>query len=322
MVYGLGLPPARQGGHGRREEGCGEVPSSGGAELGQREAARPEQLGARGLGGSGSGLGGAVLLSPWLPPILPPCNPPATPTAAHTVFEAAKSRVYDLQQGGPQARKRKQPGGGPGVPGTSASHGAGGGGAGGGGGGAPSEPGTLRLEPVLERQPKWDLLREVLAEVQQERAALMAGGGDGGGEEEGAEEQQGPPQQQEQQQQHEQQQQQQQQQQQAAGAAGPSGEQRTAGGGSACGPGGQRLSRRATGGVAATSSAAAAAAARIAAAQAPVLVVCQDSFTCLQLREVLKAGGPATLLRRLYVDFLRRKWEGRRPGAAAADPGR
>ena len=85
---------------------------------------------------------------------------------------------------------------------------------------------------------------------------------------------------------------------------------------------GQRLSRRATGGVAATSSAAAAAAARIAAAQAPVLVVCQDSFTCLQLREVLKAGGPATLLRRLYVDFLRRKWEGRRPGAAAADPGR
>ena len=37
------------------------------------------------------------------------------------------------------------------------------------------------IEAVLEVMPKWELLREVMAEIQQERQALLSGGGGGGG---------------------------------------------------------------------------------------------------------------------------------------------
>eukprot|EP00887_Chlorella_sp_A99_P005233 scaffold1.g5233.t1 len=192
--------------------------------------------------------------------------------AAHTIFEAAKSRVYALAQGGPaRGRKRKAGGGGEQ-----------------GGDGPSAGQGSLALEAVLETMPKWELLREVMQEIQQERQALLAGAG-------------GPEQQhaQGEQQQHVQQEQREQRpQQQEQGAAAVPGASPDQGGGGAEG-------RRAAG-------------------RAPVLVVCADSFTSQQLREVLKAGGPGALLRRLYVGFLQRKLEakgakGRRGGDAGAE---
>ncbi|EFN55307.1 hypothetical protein CHLNCDRAFT_134272 [Chlorella variabilis] len=201
-------------------------------------------------------------------------------SAAHTIFEAAKSRVYRLKQGGTAAaaaqRKRKAPLGG-GEPDAAAAAAASGGG---GPGPAPV------IEAVLESMPKWDLLREVMEEIQQERQAVLQGvmqGGDGGAQ--GA----------------------------APGAAAAAAAAAAAGDGEdevimLDGAGEGPMERQAA------QPGVAAAAVRQAAA-APVLVVCQDTFTAGQLREVLKSGGPAALMQRLYRDYLQYKLDGGSAGA-------
>lgn len=93
-----------------------------------------------------------------------PTSPPRCP-AAHAIFEAAKGRVYCLQQQGyGQARKRK----------SAAECGE--------GQGQGQEAAGVSLEPVLEPLPKWELLREVLQEVQQERQRLLEQGQQGQGQ--------------------------------------------------------------------------------------------------------------------------------------------
>jgi DNA excision repair protein ERCC-4 len=69
-------------------------------------------------------------------------------SAAHTVFEAAKGRVYRLGRA-PAPKKRKQDG-------------------------AVAAAGAVAVvEPVLQELPKWHALREVLEEVAREREALV-----------------------------------------------------------------------------------------------------------------------------------------------------
>ncbi|KAL4433054.1 hypothetical protein ABPG77_006481 [Micractinium sp. CCAP 211/92] len=187
-------------------------------------------------------------------------------SAAHAIFEAAKSRVYRLKQGGSQQqqqqRKRK-------VSGTGAGEAV---------ADAPAKQGAApQIEAVLEGMPKWDLLREVLGEVQAERRRLRQLAGDSGS---------------------------------AAGSGG-------AGRGAAAGGGDDVIVLEDDDGVAAEPpggreqrGAADAAATAQQAADAPVLVVCQDTFTAGQLREVLKSGGPEQLMQRLYCDYLQYKLEG------------
>ncbi len=174
----------------------------------------------------------------------PPCLP--VPAAAHAIFEAAKSRVYRLKQGGSQQqqqRKRK-------VSGTGAGEAA---------ADAPARQGAApQIEAVLEGMPKWDLLREVLGEVQAERRRLRQLAGDSGS---------------------------------AAGSGG-------AGRGAAAGGGDDVIVLEDDDGVAAEGpggreqrGAADAAATAQQAADAPVLVVCQDTFTAGQVSRRTRAGG-------------------------------
>lgn len=172
----------------------------------------------------------------------PSCLP--VPAAAHAIFEAAKSRVYRLKQGGSQQqqqqRKRK-------VSGTGAGEAV---------ADAPAKQGAApQIEAVLEGMPKWDLLREVLAEVQAERRRLRQLAGDSG---------------------------------RAAGSGG-------AGRGAAAGGGDDVIVLEDDDGVAAERreqrGAADAAATAQQAADAPVLVVCQDTFTAGQVSRRTRAGG-------------------------------
>ncbi len=215
-------------------------------------------------------------------------------SAAHTIFEAAKGRVFKTKKGAaaPPGRKRKQPSAG------------GGGGAGEGGGdqsssAAPADPpaSVTVLDATLELLPKWVLLAEVLAEVQLERAKMLnmtepsqqaqcEGEGQhdevgkGGLEdilvdlqdsdtvEEGIKD----------------------------------GEQARAGAGVGAGAGVPAASH------ASTLSDAQRQVLRDA-AEAPVLVACQDTFTCLQLRRVLGPGGASGLMHQLFAEYLQRKLE-------------
>jgi hypothetical protein len=191
--------------------------------------------------------------------------------------------------------------------------------------------------------PKWELLREVVEEIQEERRALLASG-DGSG----------------------------------SGGSGPSDGRAAAAAAAPAGSGGWQADvvvldgsdEEGPGQGAADGTAAGSADGDMAraAAAAPVLVVCQDTFTAgqvgarlwirpnslgahhfktqrslvagmpthqepsmlaesrhfclLQLREVLKSGGPGALMQRLYSDYLQYKLDGgstaRRRGAAAA----
>ncbi|PSC75286.1 DNA repair endonuclease UVH1 [Micractinium conductrix] len=214
-------------------------------------------------------------------------------SAAHTIFEAAKSRVYKLKQAGggaaAAAQKRKRRAG----EGEDA--------AGGGGGGGGARAAAPAVEPVLEVMPKWELLREVLEEIQAERAKLRHQAGVSGSADTSSGRQA------------------------AAGAAAPAagddevivldsdGEDKQ-----------QDPEQDPAGERGAGPGEPPAAAAAQQAAQAPVLVVCQDAFTKRQLRDVLKAGGPEALMQRLYRDYLQYKLEGgaagsRKAGGALAD---
>lgn len=144
-------------------------------------------------------------------------------SATHTLFEAAKGRVYRMGRAPAAARKRKQQEGAE-------------------GGSAGAADSVAVVEPVLEELPKWHALREVLEEIEVERAALVS-------------------------------------QAEADVAAGYG----------------------------------AAAAGKREAAEAPVVVFCQDTFTCLQLREILKPGGPEGLMRRLYREYLQYKLDSGTP---------
>lgn len=74
---------------------------------------------------------------------------PRRPAAAHTVFEAAKARVYEAHRGLAPA-KRKQGVADPAPAGAGASG------------------GSIRIEPVLEPLPKWGLLQDILEEIGEE----------------------------------------------------------------------------------------------------------------------------------------------------------
>ncbi|KFM27610.1 DNA repair endonuclease UVH1 [Auxenochlorella protothecoides] len=69
-------------------------------------------------------------------------------SAAHTIFEVAKSRVYSVARGLTPAKRGSDAGQAPG-----------------------SRPATVTVTPVLEPQPKWALLLDLLLEAAQEGAA-------------------------------------------------------------------------------------------------------------------------------------------------------
>ncbi|GAB4818898.1 hypothetical protein N2152v2_005944 [Parachlorella kessleri] len=186
-------------------------------------------------------------------------------SAAHTIFEAAKSRVYRLR---PTHNSRKRKAGATGGPEEEAAAAAAAdavGAANGSGSGSGTGAGTMVIETVLEPPPKWELLVEVVEEIQRDRRALLQ-----------AEQQQ--------------RQEQQQHQQQQEGALEPQVE----GSGVATVGAGDTSNCGAEGGL----------------GSLPVLVVCQDAFTCSQLREVLSSGGPGGLMGRLYREYLQYKLDG------------
>ena len=93
--------------------------------------------------------------------------------AAHTIFEAAKSRVYRLR---PTQNSRKRKAGAPGgqedeAAATAAADGVGAGN--GSSSGSGTGAGTMAIETILEPPPKWELLVEVVEEIQRERRALL-----------------------------------------------------------------------------------------------------------------------------------------------------
>ena len=108
-----------------------------------------------------------------LPACLPSCTVVPLPAAAHAIFEAAKSRVYRLKQpsaaaAAAQQRKRK-------ASSSAAAAAAAGGEEGSAAAAAPPAAAAAApvIEAVLEVMPKWELLREVMAEIQQERQVLQ-----------------------------------------------------------------------------------------------------------------------------------------------------
>jgi DNA excision repair protein ERCC-4 len=158
-------------------------------------------------------------------------------SAAHTVFEAAKARVYSLSGSSShisgiingkagsaaQTKKRKAPTGG---------------GSGSGEALPPVVKGAPALEPVLDELPKWHALLEILEEARQERTDSMKKAAEAEEKEEAEE--------------------------------------------------ASKTDRKT-------------------ASVPPILVFCQDEYTCTQLREVAGPDGPSGLMRRIYREYLQYK---------------
>lgn len=189
-------------------------------------------------------------------------------SAAHTVFEAAKARVYRLSAPGegPSAigaatKKRK---GGPGdaptsLPTTTASAAA--------GGVVPA------LQPILDELPKWHALLEILEEARQERArtatAATTTGPDAATGVDIADNQE----------------KQQKEKPQASTSKAP--------------PAPQQQSEPPSKPPSSSSF--------FKPQPPPILVFCQDEYTCAQLREVAGPSGPGGLMRRVYCEYLQYK---------------
>jgi DNA excision repair protein ERCC-4 len=170
-------------------------------------------------------------------------------SAAHTVFEAAKARVYSLSSSAAQgiggttndgnAKKRKAASGASGSGGSAA---------------APIKGAVPALEPVLDELPKWHALLEILDEARQERNDAMK---------KAAEEAEATAE---------------------AAKTVPIADQ-----------------------TAPTDRTTAPLPPTAAPPPPPILVFCQDEYTCTQLREVAGPDGPSGFMRRVYREYLQYK---------------